>query len=94
MAGSRNNLGPALLEQGKPQEAQEQFRLLIEQEPGHAGGHYNLGLALSAQGKFEEATGHYRRALQIKPEFAQARNSLARLLQRARQSAQSTPRSE
>jgi len=56
---AHNNLGAALLEKGKPDEAVLHIKKALIIEPGSRAALYNLGAALSAQGKFDEAVLHY-----------------------------------
>ncbi|NJL57343.1 tetratricopeptide repeat protein [bacterium] len=62
-----NNLGLALAEQGKWDEAVTSYRRAIELDPNFAPAHSNLGNILRQQGKLEEAASHYRRAIEIEP---------------------------
>ncbi len=65
-----------LLKQGKPGEAAQIYRSLLQRNPKDAANHYNLACAYQAEGKMEEAIGHYLGALQLKPDFTAAANNL------------------
>ena len=62
---AHNSLGLALQEQGKLDEAIEQYRTAIRLDPEDALTHSFLGDALYAQGKLDEATEQYRTTIQL-----------------------------
>ena len=70
------NLGNALRNQGKLDEAIAAYRRAIGIEPDRPEAYTNLGNALKAQGKLDEAIAAYRRAIGIKPDLAQAYSNL------------------
>jgi tetratricopeptide (TPR) repeat protein len=74
---AHENLGRALLDQGKFAEATAEFAALLRIKPDSAPAHNNLANALAAQGKAAEAIAEYQAALRIKPDFAEAHNNLA-----------------
>jgi tetratricopeptide (TPR) repeat protein len=61
-AAVRNNLGAALIVQGKLDEGIACYRKAVEIDPKYSLAHMNLGSALEAQGKLEEAIACYRKA--------------------------------
>jgi len=64
---AHNNLGNALVDEERLEEAAEQFHQALLIDPGFARAHYNLGVVLTRQGRSEEAKNHFREALrQIK----------------------------
>ncbi len=71
-----NNLGLALVEQRKIQEAIAHFTEALRIQPDDAEAHYSLGLALAGQRKIQEAIAHFAEALRIKPDYAEAHNGL------------------
>ncbi len=73
---AHNNLGNALANRGRIDEAMAQYRKVLEIKPDHAEAHYNLGNALAKGGRFDEAMAQYRKALEIKPDHAEAHNNL------------------
>jgi protein O-mannosyl-transferase len=75
-AVAHDNLGHALLEKGKVDEAIGHFQQALQIKPDFANACNNLGLALFEKGKIEEAMAQYLRALQIKPDDADAHNNL------------------
>ena len=74
---AHNNLGAALLEKGRPDQAVLHIKKALIIEPGCKAALYNLGAALFAQGKLDEAVSHYNDVLKIDPEDATVHNSLA-----------------
>ncbi len=75
-AEAHNNLGNALTDQGKLDEAVAAYRKALELKPDYAEAHNNLGLALMNQGKLDEAVTAYRKALELEPDHANAHNNL------------------
>jgi Flp pilus assembly protein TadD len=74
------NLGQALSEQGRLNEAMIHFREALRLSPNYAEAHNNLGSALAQQGKLELAIPHFYTSLKILPDFAEAHNNLAQQL--------------
>ncbi len=68
---AHNNLGNALLQKGKVEEAIAHFQKALQINPNYAEAHYNLGNVLLHKGSVDEAIIHYQRALQIKPDYAE-----------------------
>ena len=79
-AEAYNNLGAALAQRGKIEEAIAHYRQALRIKPDFAEAHDNLGIALKRMGKVPEAAGHYEQALRIRPDFPGAQNHLAWLL--------------
>jgi tetratricopeptide (TPR) repeat protein len=77
---ARNNLGLALTEQGKLNEAVAEFREAIRLQPGQAEAHTNLGYVFHEQGNLNEAVAAYREAIRVKPDFAGAHTNLGAAL--------------
>ena len=69
------NLGLALAQQGKQQEALEAFGHAVSTAEAHA----NLGFVLAVQGKKTEAMVAYRRALELEPALKIAQTAVLRL---------------
>jgi tetratricopeptide (TPR) repeat protein len=83
MAQAPNNLGSALLAQGKPDEAIACYRQAIELAPTPSAVAFyynNLGLALNGQGKPEEAIACYRKAIELDPQGTAAYTNLCPVL--------------
>jgi Flp pilus assembly protein TadD len=75
-----NNLGNALLKEGKVDEAIAHFQKVLQIKPGGAEAHNNLGNALLQKGNLDEAITHFQKALEINPDSAQAHNNLGNVL--------------
>ena len=78
---AHNNLGLALSDIGKVEEAIGHYQKALALKPDDVKAHNNLGIALKNAGKVEEAIGHYRRALELQPDYAPARYNLGIELQ-------------
>ena len=84
-AEAHNNWGLALLGQGKPTSAIEQFQQALRIAPNLVAAHSNWGTALIQQGKPAEAIAHFQIALAIQPDLADTHiNWGAALLQQGR----------
>jgi tetratricopeptide (TPR) repeat protein len=80
---ARHNLGLALDQAGRTEEAVAEFRAAIALQPMHAFAHFELGrIALLAE-RWDEAAAAFAAALAADPGFINARVNLARALQRA-----------
>jgi len=79
---AHNNLGVALLNQGKSNDAEKHFSMAIQIKRDYPAAHNNMGLALASQGKINEAISYYRSALRIKSNDDKARNNLGTALAR------------
>ena len=75
-ANAHNNLGNALKDQGKLEDAVAAFHKALELKPDHAEAHSNLGSALKEQGKLDEAVAAFHKALELKPDHAEAHSNL------------------
>jgi len=71
-----NNLGWALFNQGRVDQAIDLFRKSLAINPAYAEAHNNLGAALSTESRQTEAMAEYREAFRIKPDYAQAHYNL------------------
>lgn len=74
------NLGYALVEAGRPQEAIAPLKRALELAPGYADVHTTLGNALSQLGRSDEALQHYEQAARIEPDNAAAHYNLGNCL--------------
>ena len=75
-----NNLGTALKNSGKFDDAIAAYRRSIAIDPNDPLAHSNLGNALCSQGKPQEAIAVCRRALELKADYADAHNNLGNAL--------------
>ena len=77
---AHNNLGNALVERGRTEEAVEQYLQALRMEPKFVKAYNNLGFALDKQGHTEEAVEQYLQALRIKPDYVEAHYNLGNAL--------------
>ncbi len=77
---TENNLGTALQEARRYDEAVTHHQRAIALMPGYAPAHNNLGTSLRAAGRLDEAIAAYQQALALKPDFASASYNLANAL--------------
>jgi Flp pilus assembly protein TadD len=73
---AHNNLGVALKDQGRFEEAISHYAEALRIDPAYAVARSNLGIALAEQGKFEEAIEHFSEALRIQPNYEEAHYNL------------------
>ncbi len=69
------NLGIALSEEGKTDQAIDHYRQAVTLRPDYAEAHYNLGRLLVEQGRVGDAIAHYEKAVEINPADAEAQNN-------------------
>jgi tetratricopeptide (TPR) repeat protein len=74
------NLGNALMEKGRVEEAMVHYQMALQMNPDHPEAQASLGDALRQMGRLDEAIGHLEKALEIKPDLATAHNNLGNLL--------------
>jgi tetratricopeptide (TPR) repeat protein len=79
-ADAHFNLGVALDQKGKEDEAIVHYQRALELKPGHAGLLNNLANILMHKGKVDEAIVDYQKALEIKPDYSEACNNLGNAL--------------
>jgi tetratricopeptide (TPR) repeat protein len=79
-ARPHNNLGYALREEGRLDEAIRHYHEALRIKPDYGEAHVNLGAALALQGKVHEAMGHYAEALRIDPGSVGAHSNMASAL--------------
>ena len=75
-----SNLGNALTEVGRFEEAAASCRRALSLQPTFAVAHANLGNAWRALGRLAEAEASYRQALTFNPNFAETHSNLGNLL--------------
>ena len=73
------NLGHALADAGRPQEAIPHFREALRLKPDYAEAHYNWGVALDTAGRPAEARIHYERAVHLSREVGDEATALVDL---------------
>ena len=67
-ASIREALGIAYFRIHRYEEAEEEFRAVLELSPTDDYAHYALGRCLEKQGKSAEANGHYKLASSLRPD--------------------------
>jgi tetratricopeptide (TPR) repeat protein len=75
-----NNLGLALMRDGKAEKAVFYYKKALEIKPDYLIALDNLGIALFQTGKLEEALSYYSEALKIAPEHAGIHNHIANVM--------------
>ncbi len=80
--GAQQNLGKALLDRGRPEEALAASRAAAEQEPDDVKAHANAGVALIRMGRLEEAEERLRTALALDPRHPVVLQNLAESLRK------------
>lgn len=71
------NLGVALYQMGRADEARSAFRAAVQIDPTNGISRYNLGCVLEEQGEIDEAINHLRCAARIMPAHADVHFNLA-----------------
>jgi tetratricopeptide (TPR) repeat protein len=74
------NLGSALLKQGRVDEAIDHFQRALDIHPDFAEAHNDLGLALAQKGQFKDAIAHYRKAFESRSDLVEAHVNLGNAL--------------
>ncbi len=80
VAGGYSDLGLALSNQGRHNEAVAAGRTAVRLKPNSAIAHGNLGVALFHQGRVDAAIAEFREAIRLQPDFSQAHYNLANAL--------------
>jgi tetratricopeptide (TPR) repeat protein len=78
----RNNIGTALMEVGRLDDALEQHKEAVRLAPGYAEAYGNLGTDFHKLGRFDEAVEAYRTALRIKPQLGVFHSNLGIALEK------------
>ena len=80
-AGGHVNLGSALDETGRPQQAIGEYEVALRLEPRLVEAHYDLGAALGQiPGRRNESIAEYREAIRFEPDDVAAHNNLGNAL--------------
>jgi protein O-mannosyl-transferase len=75
-----NNLGMALADRGRLDDAVLQYQKALELKPVFAEAFNNLGNVFARRDQFEQAADNFQKALQIRPHYADALNNFGLLL--------------
>jgi tetratricopeptide (TPR) repeat protein len=78
---AREQLGVALYQKGRDEDAAREFRTIIGLKPDHAEAHANLGFILAEQGKADEAIDAFSAAIRYDSTLVEAHLGLAELYQ-------------
>lgn len=86
-AGGKNVAGTTMYQQGRYQEAIQQFQLALKQDPANADAYYNMAASYHSLGKLQndpqalaQAEQLYNQALNISPDHVDCHRALACLL--------------
>jgi tetratricopeptide (TPR) repeat protein len=85
------NLGLALKQQGRLDEAVVQYRRALDISPDNAEGHNKLGVVLAMRGQMQEAVAEFTLAVKFDPDDAGFRANLRRALEESARSDRATP---
>ncbi len=88
---AHNNLGVVLEQQGKPDEAEAEFRTALELKPTFAEALNSLGGHLAGSGRVEEGMNYCRKALEINPVYVNALYNLGNALAGQQRFAEAIP---
>ncbi len=72
----RRNLGYALYEKGRFDDALAEYQKSLAMDPAQVFVHSNLGITLLAMGRRDEAVSHFETALKLNPEYKGAHSNL------------------
>ena len=73
---ARTNLGAALAQKNRLDEAISQYRMALEVDPTYPEAQADLGVALFRKGNLDEAIAHFEAALRANPALAEAHTNL------------------
>jgi Flp pilus assembly protein TadD len=73
-------LGLLLAEQGRLDEAREEFQAVLRLRPNDPDAHNNLGATFLSEGDLPQAAWYFERTLSIKPDYPEAANNLGVIL--------------
>lgn len=79
-ASYHGNLGTALWQLGRLDDAAASYRTALRLRPGYANAHFNLGTVLYRQRSLDAAEASLRQAVVINPDYAEAHNNLGNVL--------------
>jgi tetratricopeptide (TPR) repeat protein len=88
VVSARNQIGRILMRRGEIDAAADQFRLVLQMNPGFGEAHRHLADALVAGQRFSDAIGEYQRYLSDHPRDAEALRNLGVALQKMGRSAE------
>jgi tetratricopeptide (TPR) repeat protein len=74
---SHYNRGVEYYDQGRLYDAEREYEMALDDDPGNVHAHYNLGVCFHDQGKLVDAAREYETVLRLNPQNARALVSLA-----------------
>jgi Tfp pilus assembly protein PilF len=77
---THRNLGNARADQGRPREAEAEYREALRLKPDYPIAHNDLGTVLAEQGRPREAEAEFREAVRLKPDYPRAHYNLGNAL--------------
>lgn len=80
---AHNNLGIALMDQGRMEEAEHHYKEALRLNPGRAEAMNALGVIQQSRGALPRAAAYFRQALELNPNYAGAHYNLGRALTQA-----------
>jgi tetratricopeptide (TPR) repeat protein len=87
-AVAHNNLGNALAQIGRADDAAGSYRRALALRPDFPEAHNNLGNVLLDQGRLDDALASYRRAVHLRPDYQEGHDNLGTALLRLGQAAE------
>jgi tetratricopeptide (TPR) repeat protein len=82
-AEAHYEVGTALLQEGRVQEAVNEYERALRIDPDYGQPHGNLGIALIRLGRVEEGIEQCEQALRLNPDYAEAHNNMGAALEQA-----------
>ncbi len=82
---AHNNLGSALLQEGRGSEALAHYEKALRLKPDYADAHFNLALVLADMGKPAEAASQFKDGLRVEPDNAKAQKDVGGVLMQLRE---------
>jgi Flp pilus assembly protein TadD len=73
-------LGNALRDQGRLNEAEAHYQIVLAKEPNNPWNHNNYGIILAQLGRLDDAVKNFEKAVAVMPEFAEAHYNLGNAL--------------
>ena len=69
-----------ILNEGKTEEAENLFRMILESQPKNIEANHYLGISLQKLGKLKEAEKSYRKVIKLNPDYGHAYQNLGNIL--------------
>jgi protein O-mannosyl-transferase len=85
-----NNLGLALMEDGRKDDAKALIQKALQVQPDYADAHSSLGILLLSEGETDQAMFHFQKAVEIQPDDPRIQNNLGTALLRLGQTSEAS----